>query len=131
MTAERIKELHSDYVKAFTKLKEALKEDIAKGSIILDGTIQRFEFTFELAWKLMKGVLALQGIDAATPRQVIKEAFKAGIITDGEGWILMLEDRNITSHIYDESQALMIYRKIKDRHYPNLEKLGKDSLKFS
>ncbi|MCG2713041.1 MAG: nucleotidyltransferase substrate binding protein [Candidatus Omnitrophica bacterium] len=116
MAAERIKELYADYKQALERLNEALKEDIDKNKIAVDGTIQRFEFTFELSWKLCKVILRYNGVEAETPRMVIKEAFKSGLITDGDGWIDMLEDRNKTSHIYDEPQALTIYEKIKKTH---------------
>lgn len=116
MNLEKIKDRYTDFRKALERLKEALDEDLSKGNIIVDGAIQRFEFTFELAWKLAKAVLNYNGIEAETPRPVIKEAFKAKIIEDGESWIDMLEDRNKTSHIYDEAQALTIYNKIKESH---------------
>lgn len=112
MTQERVKELYSDFKMALERLNAALKEDLSK-AIVIDGTIQRFEFSFELAWKLAKALLNYQGIEVEPPRLVVKEAFKAGLIKDGDGWIDMLEDRNKTSHIYDEKQALKIYEKIK------------------
>ena len=117
MNHERIKEIYLDFSKSLKRLKEALEEDLSKGNIVVDGTIQRFEFTFELAWKLARAVLESQGVEAATPRSAIKESFKAKIITNGEGWIDMMEDRNKTSHIYDEKQALKIYEKIKNSHF--------------
>jgi nucleotidyltransferase substrate binding protein (TIGR01987 family) len=115
---KRIKELYEDYVNALKRLNEALGEDFSKGSIIVDGTIQRFEFTFELAWKLMRAVLMQVGMEVEGPRPAIKEAFKAGIIQDGELWIAILEDRNKTFHIYDEAQALNIYQRIKAKYAP-------------
>jgi nucleotidyltransferase substrate binding protein (TIGR01987 family) len=130
MTHERIKYLYKDFKKALVRMKEALGEDLSKGSIIVDGTIQRFEFTFELAWKLTKAILNYNGIEAETPRVVIKEAFSAKLIGDGQAWIDMLEDRNKTSHIYDEKQALKIYRKIKDDHARLLETFDKDIAKI-
>lgn len=117
MSLERINEIHSDFKKALERLNEALRDDLSKGSIVVDGTIQRFEFTFELAWKLSKAILNHNGVEVETPRLVIKEAFKAKIIQDGQGWIDMLEDRNKTSHIYDEAEALKIYKKIKKSHF--------------
>lgn len=116
MSLERIEEIHLDFEKALGRLKEALCDDLSKGSIVIDGTIQRFEFTFKLAWKLNKAILNYNGIEIETPRLVIKEAFRAKIIRDGQGWIDMLEDRNKTSHIYDEAEALKIYKKIKESH---------------
>jgi nucleotidyltransferase substrate binding protein (TIGR01987 family) len=130
MNAERIKDIYSDFKNALERLKEALSEDVSKGSIIIDGTIQRFEFTFELAWKLAKSILNYNGIEVETARLVIKEAFKADLINDGDGWIDMLEDRNKTSHIYDEKQALKIYEKIKQSHFRLLEDFRNYAAKF-
>ena len=96
MSPERIKELFDSFADALRRLEEALKEDITKSSIIIDGTIQRFEFTFELAWKLLRLMLLNEGIKSNTPRAVLKEAYLAKLIGDGEGWIDMLEDRNKT-----------------------------------
>lgn len=92
----------------------------------MDGTIQRFEFTFELAWKLAKYVLDYQGIEAGSPRDVIKEAFAQNFFKDGNAWIAMLEDRNRTSHVYDEEQVIQIYNKIKKKYYPLLEEFCKE-----
>jgi nucleotidyltransferase substrate binding protein (TIGR01987 family) len=125
MTQERIKELYQDFQKALKRLQESLQEDLSKGSIVIDGTIQRFEFAFGLSWKLAKRLLAYQGIEVETPRMIVKEAFKAKLITDGDAWIDMLEDRNKTSHIYDEKQALVIYKKIKEQHFALLEYFSK------
>ena len=124
MSPKRIKELLDDYQKAVSRLGESLRESLSKGSILIDGTIQRFEFTFELAWKVLKAMLEFQGIEAVTPRSAIKEAFRAKWIKDGQGWIDMLEDRNKTSHIYNEKQAARIYKKIKKLHYPLLQALS-------
>lgn len=126
MTPARIKEIYGDYSNAVKRLGEALEIDVKKGGIVVDGTIQRYEFTFELAWKTLKAILTYNGLEAATPRAAIKEAYKAGIITGGEEWIDMLEDRNKTSHIYDETQAMAIYRKIKNKHYKALKKMCED-----
>ncbi len=126
MNQKRIEELFTDYQRAVSRLEEALKEDATKQSIVIDGVIQRFEFTFELAWKLLKRVLEFQGVNASTPRAVVKEAFQANILEDGQGWIDMLEDRNKTSHIYDEKQAEGIYAKIKKKHCALLLTLQKD-----
>jgi nucleotidyltransferase substrate binding protein (TIGR01987 family) len=57
------------------------------------------------------------------PRPVIKEAFSAGLLRDGEGWINMLEDRNRTSHIYDENEARQIYERITSLHLGLLRQL--------
>ena len=127
---KRIEEVYKDFTNALARLEEALRQNPSVGSIVVDGTIQRFEFTFELAWKLMKAVLDYNGIEANTPRESIKESFRANIIKDGESWIDMLEDRNKTSHIYDENQALVIYNKIKNNHFKTMENFRQSSRKF-
>ena len=107
-----------DYENALKRLDEALREDLSVNKMAVDGTIQRFEFTFELAWKLAKRVLEYMGVEVKLPRLVIKEAFQKDIIDNGEGWLEMLEDRNKTTHIYDEAQALQIYKNIQEFYYP-------------
>ena len=130
MSLEKIKDIHSDFKKALERLKEALNEDLSIGSIVIDATIQRFEFTFELGWKLAKSILNYNGIEAEGPRFVIKEAFQAKLIKDGDAWIDMLEDRNKTSHIYDEKQALKIYKKIKETHFKLLKDFASKTERF-
>ena len=68
-----------------------------------EGAIQRFEYSLELAWKTAKDFLEHSGvvIDPATPREVIKQAFAARVIADGQVWIDMLNHRNLLSHTYD------------------------------
>lgn len=117
MNRERVNEIYQDYEKAVQRLKEALDKDSSEDSVYVDGTIQRFEFTFELAWKLAKAILGYQGIEAPAPRTAIKEAFRTKLIADGDGWIDMLGDRNKTAHLYDESEAVKIYNKIKEKHF--------------
>ena len=128
---KKIEQMYKDFANALARLGEALEENPSAGSIVVDGTIQRFEFSFELAWKLLRTILAYNGIEAAAPRQAIKEGFRANIIEDGDSWIDMLEDRNKTSHIYDENQALVIYNKIKNNHFKVMENFLQNSRKFA
>ena len=117
MSPKRIKQRLADFEKALQRLKEVLSEDPAKTSAIIDGTIQRFEFTFELAWKLARDVLQHSGIEVNNPRTVIKELFKTEIIQNGDAWVQMLDDRNTTTHLYDENEAKTIYQKIKGSYF--------------
>ena len=126
MSPKRIGQRFLDYKKALRRLKEVLLEDTAKTDAIIDGTIQRFEFCFELAWKLLKDVLHYDGIEVSSPRAIIKESFQKEFIVDGENWMEMLNDRNKTSHLYDEQEALHIYKKIKEQYYALLESFEKD-----
>lgn len=110
---------------ALNRLKEAIDmyED-DNNPVLLDGTIQRFEFTVELAWKLIKEYLESEKFgEFNSPKSVIKEAYKVQIIQNGEEWIEMLDDRNLTSHTYDEEVAKEIYHNILHKYYQNFVKL--------
>ena len=95
----------SDKIKMTTKqLKEALLRfqevlDQEENEFIRDASIQRFEFTFELFWKLLKSMLAETGIIVYSPRDSIKEGFSVGFIDEDSVWIKMLETRNSTVHL--------------------------------
>ena len=82
----------------------------------LDATIQRFEFCFELAWKLMKVVLDYEGIEVSSPRSSIREGWKLGMINDAETWLDMQEKRNLSTHTYNEATALEVYELIKSKY---------------
>ena len=123
MEEKRIKERLEDLGNALERLKESLDLEVTL-SVILDGTIKRFEFTYELAWKAIKDYLEFQGIsEIRSPREAFKEGFKSGIISDGDAWIDMLQDRNLTAHTYNEKAAQEIYMKIKEKHFSNLIEL--------
>jgi len=123
MESKRLKERLEDYKSALERLKESLDLEVSS-SVIIDGTIQRFEFTYELAWKVIKDYLEYQGVvETRSPRETFKEGFKLGIIDDGDAWIDMLQDRNLTTHTYSEKAAREIYLKIKDKHYDSMKKL--------
>ena len=116
MNKERLYERLKNYRKASSRLNEAIKLD-SENDIIVDGVIQRFEFTFELSWKLIKIFLEFNGInEIRSPRDAIQEAFSYGLIEDGANWIDMLIDRNKISHIYDEEEARLIYEKITQKY---------------
>ena len=81
--------------------------------IYRDATIQRFEFTVELFWKTLKRILENEKIDARTPKQVLRDSYQVGLINDEEYWLMMLEDRNRSSHTYSEKAAKEVYGRIK------------------
>lgn len=111
---------------AFNTALERLKEAIdlyneQENPVLLDGTIQRFEFCVELGWKLLKEYLEFEKIgEFNSPRSTIKECFSIGLIEDAEKWLDMLDDRNLTSHTYDEEIAKEIYRNIITKYYETL-----------
>lgn len=121
---ERWKQRKEDLKNAVTRLQEALYEENAT-DIVIDGVLHRFEFSFELAWKTMKDYLEYMGIVEKTgsPREIIKSAFKAELIEDGEGWIEMMLARNTLSHLYSEEESRKIYNQIKEKYITMLEEL--------
>lgn len=121
MNENKLKYKLEDFQKALKKLEIALEKDVHLDELYLDGTIQRFEFVYELSWKLMKSYLEYQGIEAVSPRETFREGFKDGIIHDATEWINLMINRNRTSHTYNEETAWDIYDKIKNE-YINLFK---------
>lgn len=127
----RFEERREDYKNALIKLQEALgqeeKQSLSEDTmqIIIDGVLHRFEFTFELAWKTMKDYLEYMGITnkIGSPRENIQQAFKQGIIENGEIWIEIMLARNELSHLYDEEASRRIYNNIKDMYIKEFKKL--------
>ena len=98
-----------NYRNALNRLNEGISSIDKKSDLERDGLIQRFEFTFELAWKTLKGIFEDEGLTGLnSPKTVLREAFSAGLIEDEELWLLMLNDRNSTSHVYNEKLAIEI-----------------------
>ena len=122
---KRYEERKQELLNATERLKEAIQEK--ESEIVIDGTLHRFEFTFELAWKTMKDYLEYSGIieGIGSPREIIKTAFANGIIEDGENWIKMMLARNSLSHLYDEEKSREIYNEIKNTYIHLIVKLNK------
>ncbi len=121
----------ANYKKALIKLTEAVeyiknnfaKQEIATADELLDeimkeGLIQRFEYTHELAWNVMKDFLSEVGdIKIYGSRDATREAFKAELIIKGDVWMEMIKSRNKTSHTYNEETADEIYDKIINEYH--------------
>lgn len=122
---KRYEERKQEFSNATERLKEALQNE--ENDIVIDGTLHRFEFTFELAWKTMKDYLEYSGIidGIGSPREIIKTAFSNGLIEDGESWIKMMLARNSLSHLYDEDKPREIYREIKETYLDLFQRLNK------
>jgi nucleotidyltransferase substrate binding protein (TIGR01987 family) len=101
----RWKQRFENFKRALQLFREAIAKVETLSTLEKEGTVQRFEFTVELAWKTLKDYLEMSGVVLApeTPRTVIKQAFAAKIIMDGQLWIDMLDCRNRMSHTYDEA----------------------------
>lgn len=126
MTKEQLLLKWEDYHKALHRLEIALTKTLDEDDLYLDATIQHFEFTFELAWKLMKAVLEYEGIEATSPRSSIREAWKQHLIGDAEKWLDMQVKRNLSSHTYNEETAQDIYRHIKEDYIVLLQDLDQE-----
>jgi nucleotidyltransferase substrate binding protein (TIGR01987 family) len=84
------------------------------------GVIQGFEFVHELAWNVLKDLLEFEGIQGIVgSRGAVREAFKRGLLADGELWLDMIDKRNLTSHTYNAELAQDMVNTIVHRYYPS------------
>jgi nucleotidyltransferase substrate binding protein (TIGR01987 family) len=113
MSKERFAERKAELQNAVKRLREAVAQP--ESDLVRDAVIQRFEFTFELIWNSLKLYLERQGLDCGGPRSTLKKAFTEGLINspdEADVWLQVLEDRNLTSHAYDEALATRIYQHV-------------------
>jgi len=94
------------------------------------GIVQYFEMAFELSWNTVKDYLESEGFEGvSSPRAAVKKGFEQGLIVDGHGWIKGLEDRNLTSHTYNEDIAVEVEGLVRTKYlslfHELLEELGK------
>ena len=123
----RWKQRFNNYLKALQTLDEAfaLTQTRALSRLEQQGLIQSFEFTHELAWNVLKDYLSDQGIAGLIgSKDATRSAFKAGLVTEGEDWMRMIADRNLTSHTYDQATAQAIVDNILARYYPAFKALA-------
>ena len=114
----------NNFKNALSRLKEGIAKYNGTDDLLRDGVIQRFEFTFELAWKTLKAVFEDEGlIGLNSPKTVLREAFAAELIKEDELWLAMLNDRNSTAHIYNEQLAIEICHNIQEKYVLALAKL--------
>ncbi|MBN2089228.1 nucleotidyltransferase substrate binding protein [candidate division KSB1 bacterium] len=113
----RWKQRFQNFEKSFQLLAKTVAIE-SLSEIERGGLIQFFEVTFELSWKTMKDYLESQGFIVNSPRDAIKQAFQSELITEGHVWLEALEDRNLTTHTYDEATSLKIERLIKQKYFP-------------
>lgn len=104
----KLQSLIHDLEKANQKLGEAVK--LKPTEINKDGTIQRFEFTFELCWKAMQEYIKDQGSDCKSPKSCIRTGAQLELIDNPELWFDFLKKRNLIAHTYNEKMADKIYQ---------------------
>ncbi len=115
----RWKQRFEHYKDAYAHLKYAVVEVKNPNDLEKEGTIQRFEFTHELAWKVMKDFLIEKGIQGIIgSKDATRHAFQNEIITDGQTWMNMIESRNKTVHTYVDEILESEYKLIIDSYFP-------------
>jgi len=101
-----------DFKKSIQKLGEVL--NVEKTDITRDSAIKRFEICFDLAWKSAKLWAKIKGVECYSPRDCFKTAFQLNLINYNEKWLKMIEDRNLTAHLYKEEYADEVYSRLSD-----------------
>ena len=122
----RWKQRFDNFDRAFVLFREVYDRGVnALSQLEREGAIQRFEVTFELAWKTLKDYLEESGVvvNPVTPRNVIKEAFAAKFLDDAQVWIDMMLHRNLLSHTYDGAVFETVLRAAIERYFPASERL--------
>ena len=117
----RWKQRFNNFLLAFNELKDgvSLAHERPLSKLEKQGLIQGFEYTHELAWNLMKDHLAEQGYTSLIgSKDSTRQAFKSGLISDGEIWMDMVKARNLTSHSYDEAIADEVLESIITKFFP-------------
>lgn len=123
----RWKQRFSNYTKAFQSLTEAvdLSRERELSALEQQGLIQSFEFTHELAWKVLKDYLEYQGVaDVVGSRDASRFAFQNALVQDGEVWMQMIAARNQTSHTYNLKIAQAVVESILTQFYPALKQFA-------
>jgi nucleotidyltransferase substrate binding protein (TIGR01987 family) len=128
----RWKQRFQNYGKALMLLEDAVDANrAADRELIKAGIIQYFEFTHELAWKVMKDFLEYEGMTGIVgSRSATREAFNKGLIEEGQAWMDMLETRNITVHAYDPLIITEAFEQIVNINVGLLRKFHQTMLAF-
>ena len=114
---------YKNYEKAFTRLKEAI-EVPAPNELERNGLIQRFEFTIDLSWKLIKDYLEFQGHNfKPSPKETLRLANQSRLINDAQALIDGVDLRNVLSHDYDGEKFEASEELIRTKIYPALDQL--------
>lgn len=122
----RWKQRFENFEKAFEKLKLVHSELIKNpnNELMQMAIIQAFEFNYELGWKTLRDYLKYSGHVIKLARDTIKEAYANNIIQNGQDWIDMIEDRNLTSHAYSQKIADKVVNNILYKYVPAFEQLN-------
>ena len=114
----------SDYNRALAQL-ETFADPPALNEREQQGLIKAYEYTFEFAWNTLRDLLRSQGDTTLLgSRDTLREAFRLGLIDAGESWMLMIQDRNLTSHSYNRATADAIAAQILNSYVPCFQQLS-------
>lgn len=120
---------YANFHKACNRLREITEADKFiedYSELELEGFVQRFEYTFELAWKVLQDLLIYKGYEFMLgPNGTLKMAFEDGLLSDHDNWRRMAKSRNTLSHVYDEEEVMPIVRLIFSDYAPLLLQLDK------
>ena len=112
-----------NFEKAFAQLESAVEKLNSLSDLEKEGLVQRFEYTFELAWKTLKDYMESQEVEVKFPRDAIKKGFQYEIIPEGEIWMEMFEKRNMMAHTYDEEIFSDSVKQISTLFFPEIKNL--------
>jgi len=106
----------SSFKMALASLEKAMirSKTVPDDEEVRDAVIQRFEYTYELSWKMLKRQLEQElatpsDVDAMSFKELMREGAERGFIGEVESWLIYRQQRNITSHVYDKKKALSVY----------------------
>jgi nucleotidyltransferase substrate binding protein (TIGR01987 family) len=122
----------NSYKRAYKLLSQAI--DLANERELSDleeeGVIQRFEYTWELAWKLLADLLDEDGVtlETRTPKSVVRAAFAAKLIADGDAWMDALDARNKMAHTYNETDFEEVIEEIRETYFNLFTSLHQSAL---
>lgn len=123
-----------NYKKALQKLIEVVdsgKRSKDLSELEKEGLVQRFEYTFELAWKTLQDLLIFRGYNVIPePNSILKKSLEDALISDHDGWRKMMQARNSTTHTYDEENAAKIVEQIYATYASLLRELRKELERF-
>lgn len=115
-----------NFSRAYSLLTDAFADEVsALNQLEREGATRRFKHTLELGWNTLKDRLEYDGVvmDSVTPRNIIRTAAAAGLISDGQTWIDMLDDRRSASHQFDASILEAALDSIQERYLPVLDEM--------
>ena len=122
MTSDRTRLRLNQFGEAVERLGESLAEN--ENEFLRDSIIKRFEICYELAWHALQERLREEGIDANSPARAIQGAYQVGWIKDQKGWSEMIDNRNLTVHVYDKKVAVEVSAFVRAKGHALLKDLA-------